>query len=268
MEKEKLAIKSEVEDAKSHTEDIAKSKQSVEKTTKQLEQQMDEMRVQIDSLNNEIDDLNNKNRKMSLEKSDLEAQVQDAEAQVVSFSKMKSQLNSQLEDALSNVESEARGRHSLNNQLKNLQSDFDSMKNQLDDLEEQKTSLEKQLSKAHSETAQWKSKYESGGGEGSAGAEEAKKKLGVKLAAVEEQLDSAYNKYASLEKNKLRLQAELDEMSDNFERANSSSLNFEKKVSFYLLILIIKISILFQLSYIFIGSSIGENHSRLKEQIR
>ena len=86
------------------------------------------------------------------------------------------------------------------------------------------------MSKSHNESQQWKSKFESGGGVGSAGAEEAKKKLAIKLAEAEEQLDSALNKYAGLEKHKIRLQTELEEMSDNFEKANSDALNFEKKL--------------------------------------
>ncbi len=54
--------------------------------------------------------------------------------------------------------------------------------------------------------------------------EEAKRKLAAKLTEAEEQVEAALNKCNSLEKVKVRLQGEVEDLMVDVERANASKL--------------------------------------------
>lgn len=59
--------------------------------------------------------------------------------------------------------------------------------------------------------------------------EDAKRKLALKLAEAEEQVEQALAKCISLEKAKLRLQNEMEDLLVDVERANANSATIEKK---------------------------------------
>nr|pir myosin heavy chain, skeletal muscle - rat (fragments) [Rattus norvegicus] len=89
--------------------------------------------------------------------------------------------------------------------------------------------LQRALSKANSEVAQWRTKYETDAIQRTEELEEAKKKLAQRLQDSEEQVEAVNAKCASLEKTKQRLQGEVEDLMVDVERANSLAAALDKK---------------------------------------
>ncbi|KAJ4921487.1 hypothetical protein JOQ06_014302 [Pogonophryne albipinna] len=85
------------------------------------------------------------------------------------------------------------------------------------------------MSKANSEVAQWRAKYETDAIQRTEELEEAKKKLAQRLQEAEESTEAVNSKCASLEKTKQRLQAEVEDLMIDVERANGLAANLDKK---------------------------------------
>ena len=85
------------------------------------------------------------------------------------------------------------------------------------------------MSKANSEVAQWRSKYETDAIQRTEELEESKKKLAQRLQDAEESIEAVNSKCASLEKTKQRLQGEVEDLMIDVERANGLAANLDKK---------------------------------------
>merc|ERR1712042_211032 len=91
---------------------------------------------------------------------------------------------------------------------------------------------------ANAEITSWRTKYESDAIQRMEELEEAKKKLAVRLQEAEEQTENALAKCASLEKTKVRLTNELEDLNVDLERANTTinaldnkQRNFDKELA-------------------------------------
>ena len=97
-------------------------------------------------------------------------------------------MNAQVEEARRSAEEEARVRAALGQQLRNLSGDLNAVRGQLDDEAASKCELQKLLAKASGEAQQWRAKCETEGVVRAEELEEAKRKLGAKLAEAEDQV--------------------------------------------------------------------------------
>ncbi|XP_006898625.1 PREDICTED: myosin-1 [Elephantulus edwardii] len=85
------------------------------------------------------------------------------------------------------------------------------------------------MSKANSEVAQWRTKYETDAIQRTEELEEAKKKLAQRLQDAEEHVEAVNAKCASLEKTKQRLQNEVEDLMIDVERSNAACAALDKK---------------------------------------
>merc|ERR1711887_453128 len=139
-------------------------------------------------------------------------QFEEAERNSAQYSKDRTSLNTQLEDAKRLADAETRERINLLGKMRNMQHELNVMKEHLDEEYEAKQEVERQLSKAFSDIQLWKTRYET---EGVARAEEIerdKSKVVGRLAEAEETIQSLQEKLATLEKNKARNKAEMDDL--------------------------------------------------------
>ena len=127
------------------------------------------------------------------------------------------------------IEEEARQKSSLNQQLRNLSMDLEALKSQLDDESALRVEAQRSLAKASGECAQWRAKYETEGLMRAEELEEAKRKLTVKLAEAEDQVEQALAKCNSLEKAKQRLQCDMEDLSVDVEKAQASAAAMDKR---------------------------------------
>merc|ERR1712002_349604 len=108
--------------------------------------------------------------------------------------------------------------------------DIDTLKDQLEEEQERRGELQISLTKASNEMNMWRQKFESGeGGVGPEAIEELKKKLNSKVVEAESQLEASLLKASNLEKQKNRMQGELEDCVIEMERQQGIALCADKK---------------------------------------
>ncbi|WKX94490.1 hypothetical protein Q1695_011624 [Nippostrongylus brasiliensis] len=229
IEKEKIQAHHEAEELAAQLDAETSAKLNNEKLAKQFELQLTELQAKCDEQSRQLQDFTSVKGRLHNENSDLSRQLEDAESQLNQFSRLKSQLNSQLEEARRTADEEARERQTLAAQAKNYQHEAEQLQESLEEEIESKNEIMRQLSKANAEIQQWKARFE---GEGLIKADEledAKRRQAQKINELQEALDAANSKIASLEKTKSRLVGDLDDAQVDVERANAFASALEKK---------------------------------------
>ena len=160
---------------------------------------------------------------------DLQRQLDEAQEQINSLNKQKSALGKQVEEANTNLEDESRAKSKFQSEARNLAGDLDSLRDQLEQEQEAAADLQRHVKKAQDEAHMWKAKFESGeGGVSGEALDELKKKLSRQLRAVEEQLEAAQSKANSADKDRRRLQAELEDAMVDGEKVKPLVLSSKK----------------------------------------
>ena len=113
--------------------------------------------------------------------------------------------------------------------MRNLEHELEVMKEHLDEECEAKHEIARQLSKAFADIQLWKTRYET---EGLARIEEIerdKTKVGARLSEGEDTISSLQEKISILEKSKVRLSTELDDLTSECERHITNAGIIEKR---------------------------------------
>merc|ERR1712072_654707 len=138
--------------------------------------------------------------------------LEEAERTLHQLSKDKTSLTTQLDDSKRLADAETRERINLLGKMRNLEHELEVMKEHLDEEFDAKQEIERQLSKAFADIQLWKTRYET---EGVARMEEIdrdKAKVAMRLSEAEDTISSLQEKIGILEKSKVRLAAELDDL--------------------------------------------------------
>jgi len=189
-----------------------------------------EVNIKIEELNRTIIDITNIKQRISVENIELIKEVQELKIALDNSNHIKGQLAQQLEDTRRRLEDEERRRQSLEIQIHTLEVDLESVRVQLEEESEARIDLERQLSKANSDALMWKSKYEAECLAHADEVEELRRKLAAKIAEYEETIESLMNKCTALEKQKSRLQSEVEVLIIDLEKANSNITLLSKRV--------------------------------------
>jgi len=105
--------------------------------------------------------------------------------------------------------------------LRGLQTTTERLREQLDEEQETRADLQRQLTRANSEAATWRQKFEAGeGGIRPEELDELKKKLGARIQDGEAQLEAALGKVVGLEKAKNRSQMEVEALVAELEKVS------------------------------------------------
>ncbi len=96
-------------------------------------------------------------------------------------------------------------------QVSYCQHENDKLQDQVEEEIEGKNEITRQLSKAHAETQQWKSRFENEGLVNSEEMEDSKRRLTIRSQELQEKLDASNTRVASLEKIRQKLLGELDD---------------------------------------------------------
>lgn len=143
---------------------------------------------------------------------------------------LKTQLAGQLEDARRRAEDDERKRSILDAQLHQVEIELESVRVQLEEESEARLELERQLVKSQGDVSIWKSKYESECISHVEEVEELRRKYNVRLTEMEEHIESLLVKVNNLEKQKSRLQSEVEVLIIDLEKANNTARELQKRV--------------------------------------
>merc|ERR1719495_3131555 len=228
-EKERNGVALELEEAQQNLNNDQNEKMALEKHGKLIQQQMYDAQGRLEELQRALHEADGSKRKITVENCDLVHQFEEAERNAATLSKDRSSLTTQLEDAKRLADAETRERINLLGKMRNLQHEMEVMKEHLEEEADAKMEVERQLSKAFSDIQLWKTRYETEGVARSEEIERDKSKTIGRLAEAEDTIQSLQEKIATLEKQKARNKAEMDDLTSECERLETNATIIEKR---------------------------------------
>nr|CAD7397695.1 unnamed protein product [Timema poppensis] len=229
-EKEKAKFQQEVYELLAQVESVTKERLISIKQVEKLEVHIQEISVRIEELNRTIVDITSHKTRLSQENLELTKEVQDLKQHLENSTYLKSQLAGQLEDARRRLEDDERRRSSLEASLHQVEIELESVRVQLEEESEARLDLERQLSRANGEVTVYRSKYETEAAARIEEVEEIRRKYTVRLQEQEEQIETLLVKVNNLEKQKSRLQSEVEVLIIDLEKANNTARELQKRV--------------------------------------
>merc|ERR1719334_20550 len=231
VEKDKANMERDLSDARATLDDGMRERANIEKNCKMTQGLIVESNTKLDELTRALNEADCTKKKLQVESQDLTRQIEETENAIATLGKNKISLSTQLEDTKRLADGEARDRASLLTKYKNLSTDCENMKMKIDETAEKKNDTLRALSKAQAEIQLWKSKYET---EALARIDELegnKSKLANRVSEAEETIDSLNTKIAATEKTKHRIEAELEDISMEYERTHAAAIITEKRAA-------------------------------------
>merc|ERR1712106_1079873 len=208
---------------------MGRDKANVDKDVKLAQGMVVESNNKIDELARAMNEADSNKKKLFVENQDISRQMEETENAISSLQKNKISLTTQIDDTKKLGDGESRDRASLMTKYKNLSSEVENLRMRIDEESEKKNDILKAVSKAQAEIQLWKSKYDT---EALARIEEldgGKAKLQSRVSEAEEHIESLNEKIASSEKSKARLDAELEDISLEYERTHAAAVITEKR---------------------------------------
>ncbi|XP_073974971.1 paramyosin [Rhodnius prolixus] len=229
-EKEKAKFQQEVYELLAQVENSNKDKLISIKHAEKLEITIHELNVRIEELNRTIVDITSHKTRLSQENIELTKEVQDLKVNIENATYLKTQIAGQLDDARRRLEEDERRRSTLEASLHQVEVELESVRVQLEEEAEARLDLERQLVKTSSDCLTWKSKYESEAAARTEEVEEIRKKYTIRLQEQEEHIETLIVKINNLEKQKSRLQSEVEVLIIDLEKANNTARELQKRV--------------------------------------
>lgn len=228
-EKEKAKLQQEVFDLLAQIESANKDRGTSQKQVEKLEVTVHELNIRIEELNRSIIDITSHKTRLSQENIELTKEVQEIKVNYENITYLKNQISTQFEDLRRRYEDEERRRSTLESSVHSLEVELESVRVQLEEEAEARLDLERQLSKANQDSLTWKSKYESECSARTEEIEELRKKFHVRITELEEQINALISKCNGLEKQKSRLQSEIEVLIIDLEKANTAAREMQKR---------------------------------------
>ncbi|GAB1287116.1 Myosin-7 [Apodemus speciosus] len=236
LEKEKSELRMEVDDLGASVETLARGKASAEKLCRTYEDQLSEAKIKVEELQRQLADASTQRGRLQTENGELGRLLEEKESMISQLSRGKTSAAQSLEELRRQLEEESKAKGALAHAVQALRHDCDLLREQHEEESEAQAELQRLLSKANAEVAQWRSKYEADAIQRTEELEEStlpglrsRKKLALRLQEAEEGVEAANAKCSSLEKAKLRLQTESEDVTLELERATSAAAALDKK---------------------------------------
>merc|ERR550539_1750929 len=210
-------------------EEAMRDRANMEKNVKMAQGQIVEANQKLDEFARALNDADSTKKKLQVESQDLTRQIEETENAIAALQKNKISLTTQLEDTKRLGDAEARDRASLMTKFKNLMTEAENLRMRIDEESEKKNDALKALSKAQAEIQLWKSKYEVEALGRIDELEGGRNKLASRVQEAEEVIESLNSKIASSEKSKSRMDAELEDLSMEYERTHAAAMITEKR---------------------------------------
>merc|ERR1711975_59522 len=188
-----------------------------------------ESNQKLDELARALNEADSTKKKLQVESLDLTRQIEETENAIGALQKNKISLTTQIEDTKRLGDGEARDRAALLTKFKSLTTEAENLRMRIDEESEKKNDALKALSKAQAEIQLWKSKYDVEALGRIDELEGSKHKLASRVSEAEESIDNLNSKIASAEKSRARMEAELEELSMEYERTHAAAVITEKR---------------------------------------
>merc|ERR1719245_1279503 len=228
-EKDKAGMERDLAEARSGLEEAMRDRANMEKNVKMTQGMIVEANQKLDEFARALNEADSTKKKLQVESQDLNRQIEETENAIAALQKNKISLTTQLEDTKRLGDGEARDRAALLTKYKNLMTEAENLRMRIDEENDKKNDALKGLSKAQAEIQLWKSKYEVEALGRIDELEGGRNKLASRVQEAEEVIESLNSKIASSEKSKSRMDAELEDLSMEYERTHAAAMITEKR---------------------------------------
>ncbi|XP_035852694.1 myosin-16-like [Sander lucioperca] len=229
LEKDKQSMKAEIEDLNVTMEATQKAKMNSEVHARKLEDNLAEANARLAEMERNQTELNAAKIHLTTENNDLSRELDDAQSKLTQVTRLKASLTTQVDELKRQVDEENKGRNTAVMGLANARHDLSLLKEQLEEESEARGELQRLVSKLNADVTSWRSKYETDAIHRTEELEETKRKLAARLQEAEEAAEAAQARAASLDKVKLRLQGEVEDLTIDLERSNAAAAALDKK---------------------------------------
>ncbi|XP_022908300.2 paramyosin, long form [Onthophagus taurus] len=229
-EKEKAKFQAEIYELLAQVESVNKERLISVKHAEKLEVTISEINIKIEELNRTVVDITTHKARLAQENIELVKEVQDLKVTLENANYLKSQLAGQLEDARRRAEDDERRRALLEANLHQVEVELESVRVQLEEESEARLDLERQLVKSQGEVQVFRTKYEAECHARAEEVEELRRKYTARITEQEEHIEALLVKINNLEKQKSRLQSEVEVLIIDLEKANNTARDLQKRV--------------------------------------
>uniref|UniRef100_G3N4U4 Myosin, heavy chain 7B, cardiac muscle, beta a n=1 Tax=Gasterosteus aculeatus TaxID=69293 RepID=G3N4U4_GASAC len=228
LEKEKMEFRMEAEDLAANVEQLSKNKGAVEKMCRVYEDQLNETRSRAEELQRQLTDASAQKARALTESAEYSRRLEERDALIGQLQRSKAGFCQNSEDLKRQLEEETKARVALAHGAQASHHLSALLREQLEEEQEAKAELQRELSKANSQVVQYRAKYETDAVLRIEELEGAKKKLAFKLQASEEAVETSQARCSSLEKSRLCLQTEVEDLLVELDRTNAAALALDK----------------------------------------
>lgn len=230
LEKEKVKLQNETYELMSQIESSNKDRSSLQKNCEKFELQAHELSLKIEELNRSVSDISSQKSRLSQENIQMLKEVQELKVSLESMQYTKHQVQTSLNETTRRLEEEDRRRQTLEQQLHSAEAELQSVRAQADEEAEVRLELERQLVKLRAEADSWRTRYENEATARSEEVAEIGRKYLHKMQEQEEQIEKLMSKLAQTEKQKSRLQSEVEVLIIDLEKANGICRELQKRI--------------------------------------
>merc|ERR1712223_1003983 len=230
IDKDKQAVRMQLDDTKAATDHVGHEKAVADKNLKALQAQLLSLMKKIEESTVVLAEYDAGNKRLMSENSNLYSRLEELLNNVSMLQKVKINLSSQLDDAKRMCEDEAKERQSLLGKFRTLEHEYDGVKEHFDDEMQQKEEVARQLQKMMADANHWRSKYENDAMGKIEELEMTKLKLQARLAESEGTMENLNSKLMVLEKAKLQVTKDIEDMVHRVDQVNMMYNQAEKRV--------------------------------------
>jgi len=230
IEKDKQAVRIQVDDVKAATDHVGHEKAVAEKNLKAIQAQLQGLMKRIEESTVALAEFEASNKRLISENSNLYTRLEELLNNISMLQKVKISLSNQLDDAKRMCEDEAKERQSLLGKYRTIEHEYDGVKEHFDDELQQKEEAARQLQKQSSDANMWRHKFETEALGKIEELEMTKLKLQARLTEAEGTMDNLNSKLMSLEKAKIAVSKEIDDIVHKVDQVNMVYNQAEKRV--------------------------------------
>ncbi|XP_049926283.1 myosin heavy chain, fast skeletal muscle-like [Epinephelus moara] len=227
LEKEKSEYKMEIDDLSSNMENVAKAKGNLEKMCRTLEDQLSELKAKNDENVRQLNDVNAQRARLQTENGEFGRQIEEKEALISQLTRSKQAFTQQIEELKRHVEEEVKAKNALAHAVQSARHDCDLLREQFEEEQEAKAELQRGMSKANSEVAQWRSKYETDAIQRTEELEEANQRV---IDSMQSTLDAEVRSRNDALRVKKKMEGDLNEMEIQLSHANRQAAEAQKQL--------------------------------------
>ena len=230
IEKDKQAVRLQVDDVKAATDHVGHEKAVAEKNLRALQAQLQNLMKKIEESTVALAEFEAANKRMMSENSNLYTRLEELLNNISMLQKVKISLSNQLDDAKRMCEDEAKERQSLLGKYRTIEHEYDGVKEHFDDELQQKEEAARTLQKLSSDANLWRHKFETEALGKIEELEMTKLKLQARLTEAEGTMDNLNSKLMSLEKAKMSVSKEIEDLVHKVDQINMVYNQAEKRV--------------------------------------